>query len=175
MWRQLLNKILLSKGYFRGIMVPTRVGRRSIRRMCPSRHSAGGGGGGGGGIALLPHSLPQFSWNRNAPESSPEFPLRTERLLSTAEIDRFRFSVSRGFFFPFAFAGLAEYGKRDFCHGSKLTELSMRGSYLATESSHDTSCCVGSLNNSEITVKECTCRTQRAQVRVSKHIMGHAV
>ena len=133
--------------------------------------------GGGGGIALLPHSLPQFSWNRNrsAPESSPEFPLRTERLLSTAEIDRFRFSVSRGFFFPFAFAGLAEYGKRDFCHGSKLTELSMRGSYLATESSHDTSCCVGSLNNSEITVKECTCRTQRAQVRVSKHIMGHAV
>ena len=33
--------------------------------------------------------------------------------------------------------------------------LSMRGGYLATESSRDTSCRVGSLNNSGITVKEC--------------------
>ena len=33
--------------------------------------------------------------------------------------------------------------------------LSMRGGYLATNSSRDTSCCVGSLNNSEIAVKEC--------------------
>ena len=31
----------------------------------------------------------------------------------------------------------------------------MRGGYLATEYSRDTSCCVGSLNNSGIPVKEC--------------------
>ena len=30
----------------------------------------------------------------------------------------------------------------------------MRGGYLATESSHDTSCCMGSVNNSGITVKD---------------------
>ena len=47
-----------------------------------------------------------------------------------------------------------EYGKRDRCHGSKLTELSMRGGYLATESSHDTSLCVDSRNNSGISLKE---------------------
>ena len=29
------------------------------------------------------------------------------------------------------------------------------GGYLATESSRDASCCVGSLNNNKITVKEC--------------------
>ena len=45
------------------------------------------------------------------------------------------------------------------CHGSKLTMLSMRGGYLATESSRDTSCCVGSLNNSGITVKQCARRS----------------
>ena len=33
--------------------------------------------------------------------------------------------------------------------------LSVRGDYLATESSCDTSCCVGSLNTSGITLKEC--------------------
>ena len=33
--------------------------------------------------------------------------------------------------------------------------LSTRGGYLATESLGHTSCCVGSLNNSGITVKEC--------------------
>ena len=49
-----------------------------------------------------------------------------------------------------------EYGKRDLCHGLKLIVLSMRGGYLATESSRDTSRCVGSLNNSGNTVKECT-------------------
>ena len=48
------------------------------------------------------------------------------------------------------------YGKRDLCHESKLTVLSMRGGYLATELARDTSCCVGSLNNSGNTVKECT-------------------
>ena len=51
--------------------------------------------------------------------------------------------------FSFVFAGT------DLCHGVKLTVLSMHGSYLATESSRDTSCCVGSLNNSGNTVKEC--------------------
>ena len=60
-------------------------------------------------------------------------------------------------------------GKRVFCHESKLTVLSMRGGFLATESSRDTSCCVDSLNNSGITVKEC------AGVTVSKQNMGHAV
>ena len=48
-----------------------------------------------------------------------------------------------------------EYGKRDFCHGSKLTVLGTRGGYLATEPSRDTSGCVGSINNSGITIKEC--------------------
>ena len=48
-----------------------------------------------------------------------------------------------------------EYGKRDLPPGSKLTVLSMRGGYLASEPSRDTSFCVGSLNNSGITVKEC--------------------
>ena len=43
----------------------------------------------------------------------------------------------------------------DLCHGSKLAVLSMRGGYLATESSRDNSCFVGSLNNNGITVKEC--------------------
>ena len=33
--------------------------------------------------------------------------------------------------------------------------LGMCGGYLATESSCDTSCCVGSLNKSGTTVKEC--------------------
>ena len=47
-----------------------------------------------------------------------------------------------------------EYGKRDLSHGSKLTVLSMLRGYLATKTSCDTSCCVGSLNNSGITVKE---------------------
>ena len=37
--------------------------------------------------------------------------------------------------------------------GSKLTVLSMRGSYLATKSSLDNLCFVGSRNNSGITVK----------------------
>ena len=44
----------------------------------------------------------------------------------------------------------------------------MCGSYLATKSSRDTSCCVGSLNNSGITVKECVGFMQ-AQVTVSNH------
>ena len=35
----------------------------------------------------------------------------------------------------------------------------MRGGYLATESWRDASCCVGSLNNSGITVKECAGHT----------------
>ena len=38
-----------------------------------------------------------------------------------------------------------EYGKGDLCHWSKFTVLSMRGGYLATESSRDTLCCVVSL------------------------------
>ena len=37
----------------------------------------------------------------------------------------------------------------------KLTVLSMCSSYLATKSSHDTSCCAGSLNNRGITVEKC--------------------
>ena len=51
-------------------------------------------------------------------------------------------------------AGLKSTG-RGLCHESKLTVLSMRGGYLATELARDTSCCVGSLNNSGNTVKEC--------------------
>ena len=47
-----------------------------------------------------------------------------------------------------------ENDKKDFCPGSKLIVLRMRVSYVATESSRDTSCCVGSLKNSRITVKE---------------------
>ena len=47
-----------------------------------------------------------------------------------------------------------ENKKRHLCHRSKLTVLSLRIGYLATESSRDTLCCVGSLNNSGITVKE---------------------
>ena len=54
----------------------------------------------------------------------------------------------------FAFALLTSTGKET-CHGSKLTMLSTHGGCLATESSRDTSCYVGSLNNSGITVKEC--------------------
>ena len=38
----------------------------------------------------------------------------------------------------------------------------MRGDYLATESTRDTSCCVGSLNNSGITVKGMR-KTQRVK------------
>ena len=60
----------------------------------------------------------------------------------------------RSLFF-FAFPGADECGKRDLCHWSKFAVLSMHGGYLATESSRDTSCCVGSLNNSGSTVKEC--------------------
>ena len=48
-----------------------------------------------------------------------------------------------------------EYRKRDLNHGSTLAVLSMCGGYVATESSRDASCCVGSVNNSGITVKEC--------------------
>ena len=48
-----------------------------------------------------------------------------------------------------------EHEKRHLCHGSKLTVLSMRGGYLATESSRDASCCAGSLNISGIIGKEC--------------------
>ena len=48
------------------------------------------------------------------------------------------------------------------------------GGYLAAESSRDASCCVGSLNNSGITVKECT-RDSRFKSQSSEHIVGHAV
>ena len=43
------------------------------------------------------------------------------------------FFPASGCFFSFAIAGADEYGTRDLCHGSKLTVLSMRGGYLATE------------------------------------------
>ena len=75
------------------------------------------------------------------------------------------FPASEGLFF-FCVRRAYENGKRDFCHGSKLIVLSMRVGYLATESSRDTSCCVGSLKNSRITV---TCGRQRFQVTFSKH------
>ena len=67
--------------------------------------------------------------------------------------------------FSFAFAGLTST-RRDLCNLSKLTVLSMRDGYLATEtateSSRDNSCCAGSVN-SGITVKECAGSAQRAQ------------
>ena len=63
------------------------------------------------------------------------------------------FPASEGLFF-FCVRMADENGKRDFCQGSKLIVLSMRVGYLATESSRHTSCCVGSLKNSRITVKE---------------------
>ena len=44
------------------------------------------------------------------------------------------FQTSRGRF-SFAIAGADECGKRDLCHWSKFIVLSMRGGYLATESS----------------------------------------
>ena len=49
----------------------------------------------------------------------------------------------------------------------------MCSGYLATESSCDASCCVGSLNNSGITVKECAGHSRLLKVTVSKHIVGH--
>ena len=53
--------------------------------------------------------------------------------------------------FLFAFAGVTSTAKgASAMHGSKLTELSLRGGHLATECSRDTSCCVGSLNKSGI-------------------------
>ena len=39
--------------------------------------------------------------------------------------------------FSFVFAELTDGTKRDLCHGSKWTVLSMRHGYLATETSHD--------------------------------------
>ena len=70
------------------------------------------------------------------------------------------FPASRGLVsFAFAFAWLTSTGKSVLCHRSKLTVLSIRGGYLAIESSRDASCCVGSLNNSGITVKECAGHT----------------
>ena len=40
------------------------------------------------------------------------------------------FPARRGLF-SFAFAGLTSTKKKDLCHGSKFTVLSMRGGYLA--------------------------------------------
>ena len=56
----------------------------------------------------------------------------------------------------------------------KLTVSSMRGGNVATNASSDTSCCVGSLNDDGITVKD-ERGTRQAQITVSKHTMEHAV
>ena len=64
------------------------------------------------------------------------------------------FPASRGRF-SFCVRWIDKYGRRHLCHGSKFTVLSMHGGYLAAEFVSHTSCCVGSLNNSGITVKEC--------------------
>ena len=64
------------------------------------------------------------------------------------------FPASRGLF-SFCILWVDEYRIRELCYESKLTVLSMRGGYLATESSRDTSRCVGSFNNSGITETEC--------------------
>ena len=59
----------------------------------------------------------------------------------------------------------------------------MRGRYLATKSSHDTSCCEGSLNKSGITVKECArhsgLKSQSANISLGthacfKHVLFHS-
>ena len=82
------------------------------------------------------------------------------------------FPASEGLFF-FCVRRAYENGKRDFCHGSKLIVLRMRVGYLATESSRDTSCCVGSLKNSRITVKE---RAGGSGFKShSANILGHAL
>ena len=49
---------------------------------------------------------------------------------------QFFFPASRGPF-SFVFAELTDGTKRDLCHGSKWTVLSMRRGYLATETSRD--------------------------------------
>ena len=59
------------------------------------------------------------------------------------------FPASRSLFFCVCWVD--EYGRRDLCLGSKFTALSIHGDYLTTESL----CCVGSLNNSGVTVKGC--------------------
>ena len=52
----------------------------------------------------------------------------------------------------------------------------MHGGYLATESSRDTSCCVGSLNNSGITVKECAGQSGfKSQSTPSKVVDGDLI
>ena len=68
-----------------------------------------------------------------------------------------------------------EYEKRDLYHWSKLTVLSMRSGYLATEASRDTLCCVGSRNNSGITVKECAGLSWLKSQSALKHIIRHVV
>ena len=71
------------------------------------------------------------------------------------------------------FAGLTSTGKdTSALHGLKLTVLSMCGSYLATKSSRDTSRCVGSRNNSGITVKECV---GHSRLKSQSAIIGHGV
>ena len=64
----------------------------------------------------------------------------------------FRASIYRSLFFCVCWVD--EYGRRDLMH-AQHSEFSTRGGYFATESLRHTSCYVGSLNNSGITVKEC--------------------
>ena len=63
------------------------------------------------------------------------------------------FPASRGLF-SFAFAGLTSTGKRTLIW-VEIDRVEYARGYLATESSRDTSCCVGPLNNSGNTVKKC--------------------
>ena len=81
-----------------------------------------------------------------------DFSIRDALLLNFRRLTKAR-PLCSSLFFCIHWAN--EYGKRDLSPESKLTVLSMRGGYLASEPSRDTSCCVGSLNNSGITVKKC--------------------
>ena len=64
------------------------------------------------------------------------FPFRCLWAHFFAIVDDFFFPASRGPF-SFVFAELTGGTKRDLCHGSKWTVLSMRHSYLATETPRD--------------------------------------
>ena len=61
-----------------------------------------------------------------------------DTVTSDQKLSRLRlvFPASRGPF-SFVFAELTDRTKRDLCHGSKWTVLSMRHGYLATETSRD--------------------------------------
>ena len=91
-----------------------------------------------GHLDVLKFLLLQPGIHINASDANDFTPLLCE--FSTFFV--FLFPASRGLL-SFACTGRAdEYEKGDPCPGSKLTVLGMRCGYLATESSHDASCCL---------------------------------